>query len=163
MENKHFLVVENTKIGKAVFANRSFKKGETIFEFHGEFFNHQELPRPYSEVEDHYVQIGKDLYMGPSGDIDDFFNHSCNPNSGLKISRRKVFLVAIKNIKIGEEIVWDYSTTMDQGDWEMKCGCGNKGCRGIIRDFKYLPLEVQKKYLNLGIVPKYISDNLKKK
>jgi len=54
--------------------------------------------------------------MGPSGGVDDFFNHSCDPNAGLQIDGQKVWLVAIKNITQGEEITWDYSTTMDEDD-----------------------------------------------
>lgn len=162
MESEKFLIVKNTKNGKGVFANKNFKSGEIIFEFHGKFFTFEELPTPYNEVEDHYVQIGENLYMGPSGGIDDFFNHSCAPNAGLKIDDKKVFLVAITDIKNGDEITWDYSTTMDEDDWEMNCECDSKNCRGRIRDFKYLPPEIQKKYLNLGIVPEYISKNFKK-
>lgn len=108
------------------------------------------------------MQIGENLYMGPSGNIDDFFNHSCNPNSGLKINGKKVFLIAIEDIKKDDEITWDYSTTMDEDDWEMDCNCDSKNCRGRIRDFKYLPSDIQKRYLDLGIVPEYISKNFKK-
>jgi hypothetical protein len=155
--NKKFLVVKNTQNGKGVFADKDFDKGEIILEFRGKFFTYEELPTPYNEVEDHYVQIDKNLYMGPSGNIDDFFNHSCVPNTGLKIDGKKVFLIAVSNIKKGDEITWDYSTTMDEDDWEMDCQCGNKNCRGRIRDFKYLPPDIQKKYSDLGIVPEYIS------
>jgi SET domain-containing protein len=54
--------------------------------------------------DDRYVQVDKNKYLGPSGDFDDLVNHSCNPNSGLKIKNKKAILIAIKNIKKGEEI-----------------------------------------------------------
>lgn len=154
------LIIKDTpKTGKGVFADRFFKKGETIFVFGGDFFKHNELPKPYNEIDDHYMQIDKDLYIGPSGSYDDFFNHSCDPNSGIVINGKNVKLIAIKDIEQGEEIAWDYSTTMDEGDWEMECKCGSQNCRGKIRDFKYLPDEVKKKYKDLGIVASYILDN----
>lgn len=161
---KKFLIVKNTKNGLGVFANKNFKKGEIIFEFHGNFYSYEEIPQS-EEIENHCVQIDKNLYLGPSGDIDDFFNHSCNPNAGLKIinKNKKTLLVAIKKIKKGDEITWDYSTTMDENNWEINCNCGNKNCRGRIRDFKYLPLTVQKKYLKLKIVPEYILKSFQKK
>ncbi len=162
MENEKFITVRETENGKGAFANKNFEKGEIIFEFHGQFFTFESLPTPYDEVEDHYVQIGKDLYMGPSGGTDDFFNHSCDPNTGLKIKDKRVFLVAIKNIAKDDEITWDYSTTMNEDDWEMDCQCGSKNCRGHIRDFKYLPPDVQEKYLELGVVPKYIAEEFQK-
>ena len=158
----HDLILGQSNKGKAVFANKDFKKGEEIIKFNGKLFTYEQLPTPYREVEDHYVQIDKNLYMGPSGGLDDFFNHSCNPNSGLKIKGEGIILVAIKDIKKNEEITWDYSTTMDEDDWELDCACRSKNCRNRIRDFKYLPKEIQQKYIKLGIVPKYILDNLKR-
>ncbi len=156
------LILGQSKLRKAVFANKDFKEGEEIIEFKGNLFTYEQLPTPYNEVEDHYVQIDKNLYMGPSGGLDDFFNHSCNPNSGIKIIEKKVILIAIRGIKKGEEITWDYSTTMDEDDWEMDCVCKSKNCRKRIRDFKYLPKEIQQKYMKLEIAPKYILENLKR-
>ncbi len=156
------LILGQSKNGKAVFANADFKKGEGIIEFKGKLFTYKQLPTPYDEVDDYYVQIDKNLYMGPSGNLDDFFNHSCNPNSGLKIEGKRVILIATKNIKKGEEVTWDYSTTMDEDDWELDCMCKSKNCRKRIRDFKYLPKEIQQKYIKLGIVPKYILENVKR-
>ena len=94
--------------------------------------------------------------MGPSGGLNDFLNHLCNPNSGLKIEGKRVTLIAIKNIKKGKEIKWDYSTTMDEDDWELDCKCGSKNCRKRIKDFKYLPKKLRQKYIKLRIVPEYI-------
>lgn len=149
------LIVKEKENGKGIFSNKEFKKGDKIFEFKGNFFTFDQLPTPYNEVEDHYVQIGKDLYMGPSGGEDDLFNHSCDPNAGLKINGKEVFLIAIKDIEKGEEIVWDYSTTMDEDEFEMACNCGSKNCRKIIKDFKHLPEQLKREYVSLGIVPEY--------
>jgi len=91
------------------------------------------------------LQIGYDKYL---------VNHSCNLNAGIK---NNVILFAIKNIKKGEEIKFDYSTTVDEDDWTMKCECHQKNCRKIIKDFKYLPKNTQKKYLKLGIVQRFIA------
>ena len=152
------LVLKQTDIGRSVFANRNFKKMEEIIEFQGGLLTYEQLPRPYNE--DLYVQIGENLYMGPSGKLDDFINHSCNPNSGLRVDGRKAVLIAIKLIKKGAEITWDYSTTMNEDDWEMDCACQSRKCRGRIRDFKYLPESIQRKYFELGVVPRYIVESL---
>ena len=84
--------------------------------------------------------------------IDEFLNHSCEPNAGLKDA---VTLIAIRDIKAHEEILFDYSTCIC-GDWIMKCSCGSVSCRGIIGDFKYLPYEIQRKYIDMVIVPSWI-------
>ncbi len=116
------LTVQETGHGKGVFAEAPIKEGAEILPFGGERLRTDELPTPYNEVEDHFVQIGEDLYMGPSGGIDDLFNHSCDPNAGLKIHGEDAVLVAIRDIKTGEEIKWDYSTKMDEEEWEVVCG-----------------------------------------
>ena len=81
---------------------------------------------------------------------------------GIVIKDGKVFVVAIRPINAQEEIAWDYSTTLDlNGAWEMPCHCGSPQCRKVIKDFKTLPLELQKKYSDLGIVPQYILSKIK--
>ncbi len=152
------LVLRQTKKGKGVFAGRDFTKGEEILEFHGKLIALSELPKPYNMDDDHYVQIDPNLYMGPSGGLDDFFNHSCEPNSWLKITGKKAILVAMKNIKNGEEIAFDYSLTMnEESSWyELRCNCGSKNCRKTVKNFTHLPEDVKNRYIRLGIVPEYI-------
>lgn len=156
------LFLSESKTGKSIIANRYFKKNEYIMEFRGALFTYKQLPTPYTVDNDHYIQIESDLYIGPSGDLDDFVNHSCNPNSGIIVTGKKVVLIAIKNIQRNEEITFDYSTTMDEDDWEMDCNCGSKYCRKKIKDFKHLSKKIQEKYIRLGIVPNFILKNIKK-
>ena len=115
------LVLKKTKNGRGVYTLNSIKKSEKIVDFGGKFFTFDALPTPYDAVTDHYVQIGTDLYLGPSGKIDDYFNHSCNPNAGLKVKGQRAWLTAIKNISGGTEITWDYSTTMAEDEFIMDC------------------------------------------
>ena len=50
------LILGQSKLGKAIFANKDFKKGEEIIEFKGKLFTYEQLPTPYDEVEDHYTK-----------------------------------------------------------------------------------------------------------
>jgi SET domain-containing protein len=153
------LVLKQTKKGRSVFANRDFRKGEFIIEFRGRIYSRKDMPRGFNSHDNHYLQIGKDAYLGPVKSIDDSINHSCNPNAGFRIGK-KVLLFAIKNIKKGDEITFDYSTTMSDGMWKMECICSARNCRRVINDFRFLPKNVQKRYIGLGIVPDYILRNL---
>ncbi len=155
MEGEGKIYIAESKNGKGVFARTKIVKDEKIMEFRGETMKKIELPSPYTEVKDLYVQIGKDLYMGPSGGADDFVNHSCDPNVALTIDGNQVVLAAIKDIREGEEITWDYSTTMDEDEWEKDCMCDSRTCRRRIRDFKHLPESVRGTYCAIGIVPEY--------
>ena len=149
-----YLIIKKSSIGKGVFAGKDFEKNEKIFDFQGKLFSHDPMPI-YNPKKDRFIQIGRKLYMGGSGMYDDYINHSCQPNSGVKINGKKAVLVAIKNVLVGQEITFDYSTTMDENNFEMKCLCNKKNCRKKIKDFKYLPHKLKQKYVLLEIVPKY--------
>lgn len=156
MIEKGFL--KESSNGKGVFANEFINKGEQILTFNGKLFSREQLPNPYEVAVDHFVQIGRDLYMGPSGGLDDFVNHSCDPNSGIVFTKGALFLIAIRDIIVDEEICWDYSTSIDD-DWTLKCNCHCKECRCVIGRFTDLPAEIQQKYIQLGITPDFVRKN----
>jgi hypothetical protein len=148
-------------LGKAVFATRDYKPDQVIVKFEGKIIDKDKIPKNMHGSSDRYVQISKDKFMGPSKNTDDFINHSCEPNCGLLFRDYGIILVAIKNIKIGDEITWDYSTSIHNDSWKMKCKCLSKKCRGDIGEFKNLSKVVQTRYIRLGIVPDYIAGDLK--
>ena len=88
------------------------------------------------------------------GEPDRYLNHSCDPNAGIVDNRR---LVAIRAIAAGEEIRFDYSTTMAEDFWTLECRCGSPLCRGTVTDFRLLPSEVKQRYLELGVVQGFIA------
>lgn len=155
MENRRLIIRETDK-GKAVFADADLRKGDIVCEFTGPKYTMAEYLDLHDPDNNHFVQIDDDCFMGPSGNADDLINHSCNPNGGLRYRDGMVLYVAIRDIRKGEEFTFDYSTTMDEDCWEMDCLCGEKNCRGIVRDFKHLPAELKKKYLDLDVVMPFI-------
>ena len=160
MENEFLLLkIQNGQNG--VFSKVAIQKGDHIIDFCGKILDKQELPDSIeSPEEDRFVQISKYKFLGPSGKFDDFINHSCNPNSGLHINNNQVALIAIKDIKKDEEITWDYSTTMFDDNWIMKCACDSANCRGVIKEFKFLPAELKQRYMAFGVVPTYNMGNI---
>jgi SET domain-containing protein len=150
------LLIRDTDKGRAVFADSDIRKGEFICEFTGPTYTMDEYKNMHDPCNNHFVQIDENRFMGPSGNADDLINHSCNPNSGLVYRDNSVTLIAIRDIKKGEELSFDYSTTMDEDCWEMDCLCGDRNCRGKVRDFKHLPEELQKRYIELGVVMPFI-------
>ena len=151
-------VLGKNHLGRAVFAAKNFKKGDVICKFEGKMVSIDNVPKKLEHELDRYVQVEVDKFMGPSGYIDDYINHSCGPNSGLKFTKAGILLTAIRNIKTGDEIHWDYSTTLFNNEWKMVCDCRTKKCRKIIGDFTLLDPKVQKNYYDLDIVPPYIKN-----
>jgi SET domain-containing protein len=145
------LVIKQGTHGRGVFTEEPIAAGTFIIPFTGPFLHYKDTtPETYA------LQIGPDLYVGASGNFDDYVNHSCEPNCGLKIDGTTVKLHAIRDIQPGEELFFDYSTTMDEDDFEMTCWCGKPSCRKTVRDAKHLPEETWQKYLKLGILPDYV-------
>ncbi len=159
--DKDQLIIKTTKKGKSVFANRDYGKGEFIIEFRGRRYSMDEYKKRLNPKNNHFLQIDADVYLGPTRTADNYINHSCDPNSGIRMIDGKVLLHAIKAIKRGDEISFDYSTSMAEEYWEMDCTCGSRLCRKRVRDFKYLPDEIREKYISLGIVPDFILKKLK--
>ncbi len=149
-------MIKDGKYGKGIFTRKSLKMNTKILDFCGPILKRSDLPENIiNPIDDRYIQIDKELFIGPSGKIDDLINHSCEPNCAVLIKDKMAELFSIKNIKAGEEITYDYSLQMYNETWTMKCMCGSKKCRGIIKECKYLPLLLKKYYLKLGYIPKY--------
>ena len=156
------LIVKQTPYGDGVFANKEFKKGELITRMKGKTYTWDSAPIESDKQNNHFLQIGKELYLGPSGFLDDKINHSCEPNSAIYIKNGKVNLFAIKDIPLGEQISFDYSITAHEKEhdhWQMECLCESRNCRKIVKDFVYLPIEIKREYIKLGLVPQYILED----
>ena len=138
--------------GKGVFALRDIKKGELIMKFKGEIISGNELHK--------VTKAGRNTLVDPLQITDNKFllirephvlvNHSCNPNAGFK---KRFDIIELKNIKEGEEIFFDYSSVWLEG---FRCKCGEPNCREYVSTFHSIPKRTQRKYIRLGIVPKFI-------
>ncbi len=148
--------VGETHLGKAVFAARSFDEGAPLLEFTGRRHRAEHVPSLMRGGSDRYVQVTPDHYMGPSGRLDDLVNHSCDPNAGLRFTDDGVFLVAIRAIARGEEVTWDYSTTLAESNWHMICQCRAANCRRVIGNFSTIDAERQQFYRARNLVAPYL-------
>ncbi len=148
--------VGESHLGRAVYAAQCFAEGAEIIRFTGALLPADRLPTVLRGPDDHYVQVGEDRYMGPSGRVDDLINHSCTPNAGLRFTDGGVFLIATRDIAPGEEITWDYSTTLTQSNWHMICQCRSPECRRVIGNFDTLPPQRQQWYRARNLVPAYL-------
>ena len=137
MIQKYLYVTETGKTGKGLFTNKAIKKGNIALIMRGETKKRFYKNRHEASAEPNMMGIGKNL------------NHSCDPNTGIK---GRVTFIALRDIKPGEELTFDYSISEDS-EWEMRCKCGAKNCRGIIKGVRLLPEKNFKRLL--PYIPKY--------
>jgi len=78
------------------------------------------------------VELDDDLALNASAQPNDirFINHSCDPNTYMRVLKNRVEFYALKNIKKGEELSCDYGETHHEGT--LPCRCRSKNCRGFI-------------------------------
>jgi len=128
--------------GTGIVASQNIKKGTTIIQYIGEKISKKEGDRRSTERIKKY--LGKknegSVYifeLNKRYDIDGslsynkarFINHSCNPNCEVDIINNEIWVISIKNIKIGEELNYDYGYPFDKEDYKDHiCKCGSKNC-----------------------------------
>lgn len=137
---KDFLITETPGCGKGVISTKLFQKDEILFVFGKKVV-------PWTKANHRSVQLGKNRWLSPSRhDLGYYVNHSCNPSARFKAPN---FIAALRSIKLGEEITLDYSTLVDIPRWGMRCACGEKKCRRLIRSYSKSPTEIQQKYKDI--------------
>lgn len=153
----NFKIKKTKNKGKGVFALRSFQKGELVHIFSGDRLTSKKIDlRIHAGLEtcDDPLQISRTIYI----DLDELsrsINHSCNPNCGI---RQELKLYAIRDIAVGDEISFDYSTTVPQYKswWKMRCHCKSPNCRKVISSFNKIPKKHLDYYRKLKILPLWV-------
>ena len=142
--------------GTGVYAIAPIKKGTRVIEYLGDRISHAEADRRYEKKGDDdghtFLFIASNrtvIDAGVRGNDARFINHSCNPNCETVIENGRVFIEAIRNIKPGEELGYDYQLTWETTDDPQElalyaCRCGAKRCRGTMLDREPLDKPKQK-------------------
>jgi SET domain-containing protein len=130
--------------GKGVYAIRPIKAGDTVLEYKGEIITWKKAQRLhphdpnqpnhtfYFHLDDGHVIDAK--YRGNSAR---WINHSCEPNLEANQEGYRVFLTALRDIKVGEELSYDYGLMIDGRKTqklkkEYACLCSAANCRGTM-------------------------------
>jgi uncharacterized protein len=152
----NFLLVRESSTGLGVFAGKNIPANSFIFKIQGSRLHFDATTR-LGEKESYCLQTGSNEYLFLEAPFC-FCNHSCQPNCGI---REGLSLYTIRPIAKGEELSWDYSTSMLERHWTLKCKCNSPGCRSLVRDFDFLPESIQVQYLSMGIVMPFIEREIR--
>jgi uncharacterized protein len=148
--------IQNAKFGKGLFALVDIPKNTVITLVSGRPMTFSETVA-LKERESHTLQVGIDEYILCDPPFL-YSNHSCEPNCGLTPNLE---MKTLRHIKQGEELFWDYSTSMLERHWTMQCRCGSASCRKLITDFDLLPEQLQEHYIRLNMVLPFILEKIK--
>jgi SET domain-containing protein len=130
--------------GSGVFALRRIRKGTMVVEYLGDRVSHEEADARYQNkdpkdnhtflftVNDKIVIDG-----GVNGNEARFINHGCDPNCQSTTMGKRIYIEAIRTVRPGEELAYDYQIQRDDDDAPdvdeiFACRCGAEKCRGTM-------------------------------
>ena len=130
--------VKKSKIdNKGLYANRDIKKGKKIIEYRGKVITRREAEENPKYDNDKAIYL---FNLNSRYDLDGDFknntarliNHSCNPNCEVEGTGLKLWIFALRDIKKGEELSYDYGFSFDEDFKQFPCRCGSRNCCGYI-------------------------------
>jgi hypothetical protein len=120
-------------------------KDELVSLWGGRIVRKDELDPSMPRFTQRVLQMDEELYLltVEEPEPNDCFNHSCEPNLGFF---GQIGLVALRDIKAGEELMFDYAMS-DGGPYdEFECYCGSANCRKTITGNDWKLSELWDKY-----------------
>ena len=142
--NPYFELRRSSIQGRGAFALRTIRKGTRIIEYTGEIITDDEADRRYDDekMARHHtflfaVDVNHVIDGARKGNAARFINHSCEPNCEAVIEENRVYIDALRTIRAGEELLYDYQYERDgvpDESWDRlyACHCGTPSCRGTI-------------------------------
>ena len=142
---RRFAVRTSPIHNRGVFALRAIPKGTRLIEYKGERISHRESERRYASDDDEkrkhtFLFIVDDKVVVDAthgGNTARWINHSCDPNCEPEIENGRIFIDAIRAIRPGEELTYDYGLVCPERHTPAlkrlyACRCGAKNCRGTM-------------------------------
>lgn len=101
------LRVRRSSAGLGLFTESAIPKGACIIEYVGREVSQEESETSKSK---YLFEISKKKTVDgkPKWNKAGYINHSCRPNAESEISGGRIFILATRGIKPGEELVYDY-------------------------------------------------------
>jgi SET domain-containing protein len=141
--------------GRGVYATGLIPRGTRVIEYLGERISHEEADARYEDKGQYdghtfLFVVDDDICIdaGMHGNVARYVNHSCDANCESVIEDGRVFIDALRDIKPGEELGYDYQLTWESTDDPAElalyaCRCGAATCRGTMLD--PVPLDRKRK------------------
>ena len=142
---KRPFAVRNSAIhGRGVFAIAPIPKGTRLIEYTGETITWRVADRRYADDgERGYhtflfdIDGKKVIDAAVGGNASRWINHGCAPNCQAVGEGDRIFIEAIRSIKPGAELVYDYGFVFEERHTpalkaRYRCLCGAKTCRGTM-------------------------------
>jgi uncharacterized protein len=119
--------------GLGGFAKAAISKGARIIEYVGERISKSDSVRRCEQNNEYVFTLNdeQDLDGNVAWNPARFLNHSCVPNCEAELDDDRIWIIAMRDIRAGEEITFNYDYDLvDYRDYP--CRCGSPGCVGYM-------------------------------
>ena len=119
--------------GLGAFARAPIRAGRLVIEYVGEEISKAESARRCEAGNTFIFELDEewDIDGGSGWNPARYLNHSCAPNCDAELIGRQIWIVARRDIVVGEELTFNYG--YDREDYrEHPCHCGAPECVGYI-------------------------------
>jgi len=145
-----YVIVKKSSIhNRGVFARKDIPKGARVIEYVGEKITKAQAERRADEVMARAACNERSgavylFVLNKRYDIDGnvahntarLINHSCDPNCEAEIIRGHIWIIAVRDIKKGEELTYNYGYDFE-GYQDHPCRCRSFRCPGFILAEEY--------------------------
>lgn len=141
---RRFQVKRSGVHGRGVFATAPMARDERIIEYTGEVIDWPEAMRrhPHDPDDPHHtfyfsLEGGRVIDAKVGGNSARWINHACAPNCQADETDGRVFIRALRALKPGDELFYDYGLVLDERHTaklkkQYACRCGSPRCRGTM-------------------------------
>ena len=122
---------------RGLYAAKNIKAGTIVIHYKGKLITKKETEKNPKYDNDKAIYL---FNLNSRYDLDGDFanntarliNHSCSPNCEVDGKGLKLWIYALKDIKKGEELSYDYGFGYDENYKDFVCKCRAKNCCGYI-------------------------------
>lgn len=130
--------------GLGVFALVPIPKRSRVIEYKGMRISHEEADDLFGEEQANsphtmLFTVNDEIVIDATrkGNSARWINHSCRPNCETVDEKDRIFIEAIRDIRPGEELSYDYNLQLAErhtkkAKREHACFCGSRRCRGTM-------------------------------
>ena len=134
---KLYKVKKSNIDNRGLYAAERIKAGTKIIYYKGKIITKKETERNPKYDNDKAIYL---FNLNSRYDLDGDFsyntarliNHSCNPNCEVAGKGLKLWIFALRDIKKGEELSYDYGFGFDENYKDFICKCRSNNCCGYI-------------------------------
>ena len=140
VENKYLVFKKSKSHNVGAYAVRDIRKGTRIIEYIGQPISKKKAAAELQDGNGYVFTINKffDIDGSVRWNPARYINHGCDANAESDVIEDRVWILATRSIKKGEEVLYNYNYDLVDA-FDNPCRCGAENCVGYIVDDDYWP------------------------